>query len=110
MNAPLDNRPTLHYRGEVPQSQLGQIVGPNGFGELYVFAEITYDPDWLPITHCGLRTIHSAHDIAVLDDSLPCPGGNLGRSTVRLRNATQPEVEDWQRSVTAMSMAMVNPA
>lgn len=76
---PLDNRPTLHYRGEVSQDMVGQVVGPNLFGELYTFAEVTYD--------------------RVAD-----------RSTVRLRNATEPEVAEWNLSISTMARALVNPS
>lgn len=71
----MDNRPTLHYRGDV-RATAGQVVGPNLLGELYVVDEVEWDGE---------------------------------RSTVRFRNATQPDVDAlWEtdpgRALTLLGM------
>jgi hypothetical protein len=39
----MDNRKQLHYKGDIADEVVGQIVGPNLFGELFVADEAIYD-------------------------------------------------------------------
>lgn len=69
----MDNRSTLHYSRDVTET-VGQLVGPNGFGEMLVVDEVAWDgtrstvrlrnawADELPSTPSPVLTKSQAHD------------------------------------------------
>lgn len=45
MQERLPNAGFLNYRGDVTKDAVGQVVGPNTFGEFLTAVEATYDPE-----------------------------------------------------------------
>lgn len=70
-----DNRRTLRYPGNVEAAALGQIIGPNTFGELLTVVESFYDEE-LNTTICRLQPTRQ-DDLDTLDPNV------FGRRTTR---------------------------